>query len=70
MTFEVYLDDDRYSVLQLVFITAGSDADARAAAHRLLIENRHYRGIELRKGDEPVVVLQKPPSDSVECRAS
>ena len=61
MTFEVYIDDDRYTVLQLVFVEAGSEADAIRQAAALLHGNQHYRSIEVWTDEEQRVVLQRPP---------
>ena len=62
MTYEVYIDDERYSVLQLLFINAENEADAKRAGEKLLAENRHYQSVELRHGDAPLAVLQRPAS--------
>lgn len=59
MTYEVYIDDERYSVLQLLFINAENEAAAKCAAEKLLAENRHYHSVELRRGDEPLAVLHR-----------
>jgi hypothetical protein len=47
--FEVYIDDDRYTVPSLYLITAQSDAKARAAAEDLLRTSDHHHGVELRR---------------------
>jgi hypothetical protein len=46
--FEVYIDDDRYTVPSLYLITAQSDASARAKAEELLASSEHHQGVELR----------------------
>ena len=61
MTFEVFIDDDRYSTLQLVFVEADSEADAIRKADALLRGNEHYRSLEVwTDDDEKRVVLQRP----------
>lgn len=50
--FEVYIDDDRYSVPSLYLITAQSDARARAVAEELWRSSEHHRGVELRRDGE------------------
>jgi len=64
MTFEIYIDDDRYSVLQLVFVDAGSEADAIRHADALLRGNRHYRSVELWADEEQRAVFAKAVSAS------
>jgi hypothetical protein len=46
-TFEVYIDDDRYSVPSLYLITAVNDARARDIAQNLWRESLHHRGFEV-----------------------
>jgi len=48
LTFEVFIDDDRYSVPTLVLINAEDDARACSKAESLLRESPHHRGVELR----------------------
>jgi hypothetical protein len=55
--FEVYIDDDRYSVPSLYLITAPSDARARALAEELLVSSDHHQGVELRRDGEPIFGL-------------
>ena len=52
--FEVYIDDDRYSVPTLYLITATSEARARRMADELLIASNHHQGVELWVGGESV----------------
>jgi hypothetical protein len=46
-TFEVYIDDDRYSVPSLYLITAVNDARARDIAENLWRDSQHHLGFEL-----------------------
>jgi len=55
--FEVYIDDDRYSVPSLYLITAPSDARARAMAEELLVSSDYHRGVELRRNGEHIFGL-------------
>ena len=55
--FEVYVDDDRYSVPSLYLITAQSDARARAMAEELLSSSEHHQGVELRRDGESIYAL-------------
>lgn len=50
--FEVYVDDDRYSVPSLYLITAQNDARARALAEEMWRSSEHHQGVELRRGGE------------------
>lgn len=51
-TFEIYVDDDRYSVPTLHLIAALTAAQAREAAERILRESDHHIGAELRLAGE------------------
>jgi hypothetical protein len=55
--FEVFIDDDRYSVPSLYLITAGNEARARAKAEELLRASDHHQGVELRQGGESIYAL-------------
>jgi hypothetical protein len=52
--FEVYVDDDRYSVPSLYLITAQSDARAKLVAEELLQASDHHQGVELRRSGERI----------------
>jgi hypothetical protein len=55
--YQVYVDDDRYSVPSLYLITADSEARARAMAEELLSGSDHHQGVELRQDGESLYVL-------------
>jgi len=55
--FEVFIDDDRYSVPSLYLITARNEARARAKAEELLHASDHHQGVELRQGGESIYAL-------------
>ena len=55
--FEVYIDDDRYSVPSLYLITASSDTRARAVVEDLWRSSGHHLGAELRRDGERVAVF-------------
>lgn len=46
-TFELFLDDDRYSVPTLKLVSADDTRDAVVIASRLLDESEHHRGVEI-----------------------
>ena len=50
-SFELYIEDERYSVLQLAFVTADSPGAAVEIATEMLRDNPNYRGVELRTDD-------------------
>jgi len=52
--FEVYVEDDRYSVPSLYLITAEGEAGARAIAEKMLDSSDHHQGVELRRQGERV----------------
>ena len=47
LTYEIYVDDDRYAVPTLHLVMAEDEAAARAKLQRLLGENGHHRGGEI-----------------------
>lgn len=46
--FEIFVDDDRYSVPSLYLITAPSEARARLTAEDVWRSSDHHLGVELR----------------------
>ena len=55
--FEVFIDDDRYSVPSLYLISAGTEARGRAIATELLHVSDHHHGVELRRDGETIYAL-------------
>jgi hypothetical protein len=55
--FEIYIDDDRYSVPSLYLITSQSDLTARLTAEELLRSSDHHQGVELRRDGERIYGL-------------
>ena len=55
--FEVFIDDDRYTVPTLYLITANSEARARAEAEELLGASDHHQGVEVRQDGECIFAL-------------
>ncbi|MGH6955833.1 MAG: hypothetical protein ACREEW_04125 [Caulobacteraceae bacterium] len=55
--FEVYIDDDRYSVPSFYLIAAPNEAGALAAAEQLWRSSEHHHGVELRQAGERVCGL-------------
>jgi hypothetical protein len=56
-TFEIYIDDDRYSVPSLYLITAPSDEQAQELCGEIWRESDHHLGVELRRDGERVFAL-------------
>jgi hypothetical protein len=46
-TFEVYVHDDRYSVLTLHIISVRDEARVKEIAERLMAESEHHLGVEV-----------------------
>jgi hypothetical protein len=62
--FEIYLDDDRYSVPTLHLLVAATDeAAAWRVAEEMMRENAHHRGAELWRDDQRVAVLGSCAAD-------
>jgi len=55
--FEVYVDDDRYSVPSLYLISALDDARARTTAEEMWRTSEHHQGVELRRDGERILAL-------------
>jgi len=55
--FEVYVDDDRYSVPTLYLIAAHSEQAARAKAQDVLDVSDHHQGVELLQDGERLFAL-------------
>jgi hypothetical protein len=55
--FEIFVDDDRYSVPTLLLITSEDEALARREAVALLLASRHHLGVELCRGDDRLLAL-------------
>lgn len=60
-TYALYIEDDRYSVPTLQFVTAAADDEVRRIAKELLAKP-HHRKVEVREGD---TVLFQLASDSL-----
>jgi hypothetical protein len=58
--FELYVDDDRYSVPTLHLITAPDAETALAAAEARLADSIHYRGVELWQSGRRLLALGAP----------
>ena len=52
LLLNVYIEDDRYSVPTLQFLSVGNLTQAKAAAERLMMQSPHHRGVEMRLEDE------------------
>lgn len=63
--FELYVDDDRYSVPTLHLITAWDAEAATAVAEARLAESGHHRGVELWQSGRRLLVLGAPRRNGV-----
>ena len=50
-TFQLFIDDDRYSVPTLRILAAADEACARILAEQILVESTHHVGVELYGAD-------------------
>lgn len=57
--YTLYIEDDRYSVPPLEFVTAADDAARRIAREKL--SNRHHLAVEVRE-NERVIGRNVPPA--------
>jgi putative hemolysin len=53
-TFEIFIEDDRYAVLSLEFVTLLDAARARKLAADRLVASAQHLGIEVRHAGKPV----------------
>jgi hypothetical protein len=50
-TFVLFLNDDRDTAPQLIFVTTTDENRAKELANRELRKSRHYQSIDVREGD-------------------
>lgn len=55
--FQIYIDDDRYSVPTLHIASLASEARALEIAERYMRESDHHLGVEVREDDKVVFSL-------------
>lgn len=55
--FEIFVDDDRYSVPTLHLITDADEPEARRKAVAMLLASRHHLGVELCRGGDRLLGL-------------
>ena len=60
LNFELYVDDDRYSVPTLHLIAARDEAHAMAVAQARLDESHHHCGVELWQDGRRLAALGEP----------
>jgi hypothetical protein len=53
--FQLFIDDDRYSVTTLRLLAWTNEQRAREAAETILRESPHHRGVELYRGARRVL---------------
>jgi hypothetical protein len=64
-TYQLFIHDTRYSVPTLVFVTAATEARARARAIELLRdEARYYQSIEVVLGGADLFTVTRPAGAS------
>ncbi|HUZ13015.1 MAG TPA: hypothetical protein VMU93_09220 [Caulobacteraceae bacterium] len=71
-SFELFVDDDRYSVPTLHLISAEDEARARMLAEGVWGESQHHLGVELRQSGERLFgtgSLAQGPGTTGEARA-
>lgn len=59
-TYTFFIEDDRYGVPTLLFVTAKDERAARRRARAELADSPHYRGIEVREDDRLLFRLVPP----------
>ena len=50
-TYQLFIDDDRYSVRTLRLLPMLDEPRARDAAEKAMLESSHHLGVELYRGD-------------------
>ena len=55
--FNIFVEDDRYAVPTLRFFVEAEGLPPDELAARVLAENEHHIGVEVRQGDRRVVAL-------------
>jgi hypothetical protein len=57
-TYALYVDDDRYSVPTLLFVTANDDTAVRRIACEKLSEP-HHKAVEVLEGEQMLVRIER-----------
>jgi hypothetical protein len=57
ISYQLYIEDVRYSVPTLYFVECVDDARAGEIARRKLAESQAHRGVEVRRGDQRILGL-------------
>ena len=69
-TFQIYIDDDRYTVPTLQIATLAGEAGALEIAERLLGDSDHHLGVEICEDGKPLFGLgsfaRRPQSPAME----
>jgi hypothetical protein len=68
-TYALYVDDDRYSVPSLFFVTAEDEAALRRIGRQTLADP-HHRSVEVRDGDRMLFRLSPSSFGSEEAEVS
>jgi hypothetical protein len=56
-SYQFFVQDDRYSVPNLMFVQAANDLRARSLAEQTLVRSPHYLGVDVYAEDRLVVAL-------------
>jgi hypothetical protein len=57
-TYALYIEDDRYSVPTLLFVTANDDSAIRRIANEKLSEP-HHKAVEVLEGEQILVRIER-----------
>jgi hypothetical protein len=58
-TYELYIQDRRYSFPTFVLVDASTDGRARARATEILMESPNHMSVEVERHGEPVAVVDR-----------
>ena len=66
-TFELYIDDDWYTVTTLRFLLLRDARRAREKAESAMSESAHHRGVEVYRGGALLICERAAPQRAVLC---
>jgi hypothetical protein len=64
-TFQLFIDDDRYSVPTLLLFEFEDEAAARTRARELLADSEHHKGVEVCENGVSLFTCRAQPAPSV-----
>jgi len=68
-TFELFIEDDRYTVPTLEFVPVGDAARARQVAAERLFVSMHHQSVEVRFDNERICYLSRSARPESACDA-